>query len=55
VEDVEENYREMMVKMWQKAVNREGRVCVIKEGKALKRALGPRIRFPELSSALTLS
>jgi hypothetical protein len=34
VEDVEENYREMKVKMWQKAVNTEERECVIKEGKS---------------------
>jgi len=36
VEDVEENYREMNVKMWwQKAVNREERECVIEEEKSL--------------------
>ena len=56
MEDVEENYREMKVKMWwQKAVNREERVHVMKEGTSLKRAVGPRNRLPELSTALTLS
>jgi hypothetical protein len=56
VEDVEENYREMKVKMWwQKPVNLEKRECLIEEGKSLHRAVGPRNRFPELSTAMTLS
>jgi len=56
VEDVEENWQKMKLKVWwQKAVNREEREYVIKEGMSLKRAVGPTNRFPELSTALTLS